>query len=270
MNISRRQKDFLAAPFNLLQDFRARAVGETLNNSVNKFMVKEIEYKKDSTITFPTFTTNAILKTLQDFTSEGQKILSFMPIVIHAKEYRVKTFDSTLYYFFTGNYSPFFTKLITSSNDIMYIAPGVILDKDFIPILLLEWEGIISSISRIPRRGDPVEIPIVILKEAIVRVSPKAFLNKDTISKGIINKLIPFYADSTYNNIIGRRNDSISPSKYDYEYSNKFKVIVQNMDNVISTNKYNNKYPIPSEEYLYKLLEDNKETFLYTIKECAL
>ncbi len=98
------------------------------------------------------------------------------------------TVDSILKYFFlngrAGNVIGL-KKAVTKKGEIYYGAPGLILDKDFNPIII----GICvltNNIAPLLRK----------LKRNILKIDSKVFCSNGSLEKAIIKKLIPFYTSN--------------------------------------------------------------------------
>lgn len=74
-------------------------------------------------------------------------------------------------------YSYMGIKKVTIKDKVYYGGTGIILDKNFIPIMI--------GVYRYDSQGDHME--------NVLKVSPEVFLNDSLIEKGILKTLIPFY-----------------------------------------------------------------------------
>ena len=111
-----------------------------------------------------------------------------IPLTILSEQSR-RTADSILKWFFgTGRrYREYLglKKAITNKGDVYYGAKGIVLDKDFTPLIV--------GIKEFDRDGFS-------FNRAILKVHPKVFTSGGIIEKAIIKKLIPFYSTKTVSN----------------------------------------------------------------------
>ena len=141
-----------------------------------------------------------------------------LPLYNNTADITKKTFNSIINQIFAQvNYSSRLQKVITSKGDIYYGGRGIILDKDFTPLLLCTLATRKASINGIDK---------MVFYRPICHISPKVFLEHNNIvSKGIINKIIPYYVNNDiefpviYNNAFTKNLDN-----------KKVKVVVDNFD----------------------------------------
>ena len=140
-----------------------------------------------------------------------------LPLYNNAADITKKTFNSIINQIFTQvNYNSRLQKVITSKGDIYYGGRGIILDKDFTPLLLCTLAIRKASINGIDK---------MVFYRPICHISPKVFLEHNNImSKGIINKIIPYYVS---NNIEFSVYDNAFTKNLD---NKKVKVVVDNFD----------------------------------------
>lgn len=109
-----------------------------------------------------------------------------------------KTADSIITKLFSCSYNSRICKAFTSSNEIYYGGKGLILDKDFTPLLMCSIKYVNDN-SRL-RYYQP-----------ILHVSPKVFVNDTSmIEKSIVRKVIPFYLTHDISFVLNNYNRYIN------------------------------------------------------------
>lgn len=115
-----------------------------------------------------------------------------IPLTVLTEQNR-RTADTILKWFF-GNgrrYREYLglKKAVTSKGDVYYGTKGIILDKDFTPLIVgikeYDRDGLFGATS---------------FNRAILKVHPKVFTSDGIIEKAIIKKLIPFYSTRAVSN----------------------------------------------------------------------
>lgn len=127
---------------------------------------------------------------------------------------RKATFDSIIKKFFTLSFNARLVKCTDKSKNVYYGGPGLILDKDFKPLFMCTF---------IAEKCVENNYPRLVYTKRICRISPKVFQDKNVITKGIINKLLPTY--------IGEAPPSMH-SRYPVEFSSSnVQIIIDDFDN---------------------------------------
>lgn len=133
---------------------------------------------------------------IRDYGSETDMVANSIgeiitPLTVVSSQSR-RTADSMLKYFFLSrNYNEVvgLKKAVTSKGEVYYGAPGLILDKDFKPIIIGVY-----TISKDRTYAERFE-------RNILKIDPKVFSSDGFLEKAIIKKLIPYY---TSNSIDGK------------------------------------------------------------------
>lgn len=180
---------------------------------------------------------------------------ALVPLYTNSQDQNRKTFSGIMREFFCNvSYKQRLLKITTNRGEVYYGGYGLILDKDFNPLLMCELKA-----RRTKKEDNSGELfDTVQYYRAACRVSPKVFIEPNKlINKGIIKKLIPLYTTTDVFLSIERR----LPVSLD---SRKIEVIVEDFSQFFITPVK----PIPGKcnnEVLNKCLNDNIEDILYLI-----
>ena len=171
-----------------------------------------------------------------------------LPLYDNTPVKEFKTFSNIINHLFTKmSYSQRLQRIVTYSGEEYYGGKGIILDKDFNPLLLC------TLIAEKDTSSDTM-----IYKKAICYISPKVFLEPNNlINRGIIKKIIPFYS-----------SNNIYCECYSYGFNSnldrRVKIIIDNFDNFFTEPIK----PTPStcsDEILNKCLIDNIDDIMMLI-----
>lgn len=136
-----------------------------------------------------------------------------LPLYVNGEEYTKKTFDSIIKSFF---YNTDTSKRLLKCNDgkggIYYGGPGLILDKDYNPLLMC------TVVAEKITINDGTYLKYI---KRVCRINPKVFQEKNVITKGIISKLIPAYSN---------RNNSICMLSDYHSICNNIQIIIDDFD----------------------------------------
>ena len=218
--------------------FRKSIVVEVNNDEIEVPVIAKNQFEF---LIYERFTNSSIIGT--------KKII--LPLYNNSEDLKKKTFDSIITQLFRYvEYGKRLQKIITSKGDIYYGGKGIILDRDFTPLLLCTL--IAKSVSIDNKKN-------MVYYRPICHISPKVFVESSKlINKGIINKIIPYYTNT---DMTLPSPNYIFKSKAE---NNKVKVIVDNFDNFfIEPIK-----PTPSaiaEDALNECLIDNIEDIMMLI-----
>lgn len=185
--------------------FRKSIVVEINNDEIEVPVIAKDQFEF---LIYKRFTNNSIIGT--------KKII--LPLYNNSEDLKKKTFDSIITQLFRYvEYGKRLQKIITSKGDIYYGGKGIILDRDFTPLLLCTL--IAKSVSIDNKKK-------MVYYRPICHISPKVFVESSKlINKGIINKIIPYYTNT---DMVLPSSNYIFKSKAE---NNKVKVIVDNFDN---------------------------------------
>ena len=193
--------------------------------------------------------TNYFYDKVKEIKKVGKIIL---PLYVNSYPQNKRTFNSIVKEFFTSvDYNKRLLKVITPIGETYYGGRGIILDKEFNPLLMC---GIKARVSKINNYRGYVEKNMEYYR-AFCRINPIVFKEPNNlINKGIIKKLIPLY---TSIDIRFPQNGFTNNAD-----SRKVEVIIDNFDKFF----INPIKPTPSNninETLNKCLNDNIEDILY-------
>lgn len=113
-----------------------------------------------------------------------------VPLYCNTMVQNKRTADSIIKEFFTRtNFGSRLQKVVTNKGEIYYGGKGIILDKDFTPLLIATLIGEKEIVD-----GNTV----FIYNRGTIHVNPKVFLDTSgLISKSILKKVIPLYVSKT-------------------------------------------------------------------------
>lgn len=182
----------------------------------------------------------------------AQKVV--VSLYVNSRNQSRRTADSIVNEFFTRTYfRNRLQKVTTNKGEVYYGNRGIILDKDFKPLILC------SIVSK------KVEVNGRIFMDyykPIVRVSPEVFLNETgLINKSILKKIIPFYL--THN--VGRVNTYDGKFRSNIPENTKPQILIEDISRFIETPAIPNPSTC-SNETLNKFLLDNVDEVLNQIE----
>lgn len=130
-----------------------------------------------------------------------------------------RTFNSILRQFFVRvGYSKRLQKITTNKGEVYYGGKGIIFDGNYTPLLLCTLTA---------KRVHTDEGNLMVYYRPVCHVSPRVFIESDKlINRGIIKKLIPFYANRDMSFPTNFNGRFISDSR-----DKKVRVVVDNFDN---------------------------------------
>lgn len=109
------------------------------------------------------------------------------PLFSGGISYTRRTFDSIIkVFFFSTDLNDRLRMITTNKGGVFYGGRGIILDKDFIPLLLCNLE--VKKIKSGALKGN------LLYNRPILRINPIVFERDDLICKGIVKKLIPLFS----------------------------------------------------------------------------
>lgn len=113
------------------------------------------------------------------------------PLSVISSQSRRTAYSMLKYFFLSRNYADILglKRAVTSKGEVYYGAPGLILDKDFNPVIIGVY-----TLSKDRTYAERFE-------RNILKIDPKVFSSDGFLEKAIIKKLIPFY---TSNDIDGK------------------------------------------------------------------
>lgn len=205
----------------------------------------------DKNLEIPVFSISRTLDIIRKLDSDQVKTPGFNgKIIIPIHRYDLGTSTVRTFTQFMAqsiDYYHFLKRVEISNGSIYYSGRGIILDKDFNPLLLCT---IVLSTDTIGNPGKAV------IKKIICHVSPRVFQNSKTvINRGIIQKLIPACLTEDFTTL---------RSNYTPEFTGHARVIIDNFDYFFVSPRV----PIPSpniQESLNDCLVNNIPEILNTV-----
>lgn len=179
--------------------------------------------------------------------SEISKLV--IPLYINSVTQSRRTADSIIYEFFSR--TPFknrLQKVETNKGEIYYGNRGIILDKDFNPLIFC---------SMMCRKEGYRSREYMAYYKPIIHISPEVFNSTGLIHKSILKKVIPFYLSHN----IGWVDTYAGKFRSNLAVDTKPQIIIDDVSYLIETPKL----PTPStcsNESLNKLLRDNIQDVL--------
>lgn len=222
----------------------------TKNNIFDKMLV--IDISGDEVI-IPIIAKNAVECTMfTNFLGESEYQKVVIPLYRNSLTIMKRTTNSIIKEFFTN--TTFSTKLktiVTPKEDTYYGNTGIILDKDFKPLILC------CVVCRKIKEESPSCMKYYKL---LIYVSPDIFINgKDSVSKYILKKIIPFYSTYTLPNITISR--VFSEYFLNSDLNIKPKIVIEDISSFIKTPALPNPDTC-SDKALNALLQDNIEEIM--------
>ena len=137
-----------------------------------------------------------------------------LPLYNNSSDRVRSTFDSIIIEMFNVPYRSRLVKITTNKEDIYYGGRGIILDRDYTPLLLCTY-----SVKKVLDDNGYN----MVYHRPICHISPKVFSESDrVVNKGIIKKVIPFFSNTE---ITSPRNTTFLTGD-----ASKVKVVVDNFD----------------------------------------
>ncbi len=157
------------------------------NNTFNKFM--SIDVSKDE-VEIPLYHRGAIefrIKNSIDYPITDKCDRLVIPMYVNSATQHRRTADSIIKEFFTRvDINTKLLKVVTNKGEVYYGGKGLILDKDFTPLLLISLLGRKVIDSRMSTN--------IHYYKAVIHIHPKVFTEEQgLITKSIIKKVIPLY-----------------------------------------------------------------------------
>lgn len=181
-----------------------------------------------------------------------QKVV--IPLYVNSRNQSRRAADSIVNEFFTRTYfRNRLQRVTTNKGEIYYGNRGIILDKDFKPLILC---SIVCK--KVEERG----MTYMDYYKPIIRVSPEVFLNETgLINKSILKKIIPFYLTHD----VGRVNTYDGKFRSKIPENTKPQILIEDISRFIETPAIPNPNTC-SNEALNKLLLDNIDDVLMQMR----
>jgi hypothetical protein len=182
-----------------------------LHNVYNKSII--IDTSQD-TIELPTIGLYYIHNNIKECFMSDEMSDIILPLYRNGAEYTKKTFDSIIKeFFYHTNSSNRLSKCNDGKGGIYYGGPGLILDKDYNPLLMC------TVVAEKINKNDTTCLQYI---KGICRINPRVFQEKDVVTRGIISKLIPAYSD--------KNNRTCMLSEYYSTPFNNIQIIIDDFD----------------------------------------
>lgn len=164
--------------------YNARANNNISTPLFNKQYILDVSNKRE--INVPLFCRGLIESSTNTKFNTITTII--LPIYMTDLSTKILTVDAIFRKLFANNFSQRFTKVSTKKGEIYYVNSGIILDKDFSPIIICSLLGSTENSAYLS------------YNRMIMHISSKVFIDaEDSVSKGLIKKIIPFYLDNKIN-----------------------------------------------------------------------
>lgn len=131
-----------------------------------------------------------------------------LAILLHSVEtmINVRSFDKVIRYFLPHVYSVRLQPIIFNNGKVYYVSNGIILDRDYNPLMLLSLKANMDN----HRPIEPISY-----SNLVIHVSPYVFeYPNEPISRGIIKKIIPYYRELVMSGIIMPQSYNISTYRH--------------------------------------------------------
>lgn len=171
-----------------------------------------------------------------------------IPLYVNSYNQNKRTADSIINEFSKVNFNTRLQKVTTNKGEVYYGGKGIILNKDFKPLILC---------SMLCRKDEFRSNEYMDYYKPIIRVSPEVFLNETgLINKTIIKKIIPFYLTHIIPTIYSRNRfrDKLADGR-------KPQILIEDISRFIETPALPNPDTC-SNEALNKLLLDHIDDVL--------
>lgn len=191
----------LLAPFRQLRGntgalYLADELSLDSNNVYKHFFT--LDLSKDDVIDIPIYCRAIVESTMKSnvtypFLPQTSKII--IPLYVNSEIQHRRTADSIIKYFFNSvSFEKRLVKVVTNKDEVYYGGPGLILDKNFNPILLCTV--------RAEKEVGIDNKTYYSYTKVVIKVSPSVFTcNTGLLEKNILKKVIPLYITNPVNYI---------------------------------------------------------------------
>lgn len=158
------------------------------NNIFNKFLVTK--YESLDNIEIPTIMLQNVISYINEYPKCSKGTIIAMPIAANHTIFPTSSALSIVKAFFKNNLSSIKIVKVSLKNNIYYGGPGIIMNDKFEPLFLSTLQGSVVF--------NAFHYPQFIVSKFNIYINKKVVIDtNDTVSKIILNKLVPFYIQET-------------------------------------------------------------------------